>query len=175
MHGEQLWAPWRAAYLRDLKQKADAAGKPVPSIENFLAAYWDAPDEDEQNLVVHRDGHGMILLNRFPYSCGHLLVALGNPHPLLLDYDAAQRLAFWQLMELAMALVRKTLSPQGINLGINEGAAAGAGLPEHLHGHLVPRWSGDTNFITVAGDVRVIPDSLEHMASEYRQQLPSLL
>ena len=175
MQGEQLWAPWRATYLRDLKYKAAASGKEVTSIDNFLATYWLSPEKDQEHLVIHRNDFGMILLNRFPYTCGHLLVAIGEPRPTLLDYDADQRRAFWDLIELATALVHATLNPQGINLGINEGAAAGAGLPEHLHGHLVPRWNGDTNFITVVGDVRIMPDSLEQIAKDYRQHLPSLL
>ncbi len=171
MDGEKLWAPWRAAYLRNLKQKAADAGHQAPNIDNFLATYWQTPEKDQEHLVIHRNQHGMILMNRFPYACGHLLIALGEPRPTLLDYDAHQRQSFWQLIELAMMLIHQTLGPQGINLGINEGTAAGAGLPEHLHGHLVPRWSGDTNFITVVGDVRVVPDSLERMAQDYRQQL----
>jgi ATP adenylyltransferase len=117
---------------------------------------------------VHRDAHGIILLNRYPYANGHLLVALGEARPTLLDYEPAQRSAFWRLVERGLALMQRALSPQGINLGINEGEAAGAGLPEHLHAHLVPRWSADTNFMSVVGHVRVIPDALEDVAKLYR-------
>lgn len=135
----------------------------------FLHDYWTHPELDEQHLIVHRTEHGFILLNRYPYSNGHLLVALGEGRPRLLDYSQAERAALWALIELATDLMERALNPQGINIGINQGRAAGAGVPQHLHVHLVPRWSGDTNFITVVGDVRVIPDSLDAMYSRYRE------
>ena len=100
---------------------------------------------------------------------GHLLVALGEPRPTLMDYDPAQRAALWALVDLASELMQSALNPQGINIGVNQGRAAGAGVPQHLHAHLVPRWSGDVNFMTVVGQVRVIPAALEHMARRYRQ------
>ena len=160
-----IWAPWRMAYLRS---HGEPGGSPASGHGNFLQDYWQDPAGDEANLVVHRDQHGMILLNRYPYTNGHLLVALGRPAPKLGDYDPDQRAAFWNLIELASRLVHRTLNPQGLNIGINEGSAAGAGVPEHLHGHVVPRWGGDTNFMTVVGAVRVAPDALESVAAEYR-------
>jgi ATP adenylyltransferase len=169
MNQANLWAPWRMAYLRDLKRRADELDMTAESAGSFLAEYWAHPERDEQQHVIFRDAHGMVLLNRFPYSNGHLLVALGEPRPTLLDYEPQQRAAWWALIEYAFELMQRTLEPQGINFGINQGDAAGAGVPDHLHGHLVPRWNADTNFITVVGRVRVIPDSLEAMAREYRQ------
>lgn len=173
MSHQNLWAPWRMAYLRGLERKADElrdGNAPGTSpAGSFLLTYWQQPDNDEANHVLHRDNHGMILLNRYPYANGHLMVALGEARPQLHDYDPPQRIAFWQLIEKATLLMQETLQPQGINMGVNQGAAAGAGVPEHLHAHLVPRWHGDTNFITVVGEVRVIPQSLEIMASQYRQ------
>ena len=85
----------------------------------------------------------------------------------LLDYEPDQRAAFWRLVDKAAELMQTVLSPQGINMGVNQGSAAGAGVPEHLHAHLVPRWTADTNFITVIGEVRVVPDSLEEMRKVY--------
>jgi ATP adenylyltransferase len=135
----------------------------------FLTTYWEHPEQDEQNHVLYRDEAGMILLNRFPYSNGHLLVALGDGRPRLLDYDEGQRQALMSLTSLAAELIERGLNPQGINIGINQGRVAGAGVPGHLHVHLVPRWSGDTNFITVVGEVRIIPASLEKMAVRFRE------
>lgn len=109
----------------------------------------------------------MVLLNRYPYANGHLLVALGDARPTLLDYDSEQRAAFWSLVEHAASLMQRALDPPGINFGINQGAAAGAGVPDHLHAHLVPRWEGDTNAMTVVGGTRVIPASLESMWEMY--------
>jgi ATP adenylyltransferase len=109
----------------------------------------------------------MILLNKYPYANGHLLVALGEARPSLLDYDADQRAALWALVDRAMELMQRVLEPQGVNIGVNQGRAAGAGVPGHLHVHLVPRWSGDTNFMSVVGQVRVIPAALEAVYQRY--------
>lgn len=171
MNHENLWAPWRMAYLRELESKAKDAGWDATAPSDFFAHYWAHPEDDETNHVVHRDEQGLIVLNKYPYSNGHLLVALGDARPCLMDYEPEQRAAFWTLFEQAIELVHDTLHPQGVNSGINEGRAAGAGVPEHLHAHVVPRWGGDTNFITVVGQVRIIPDSLEVMAQQYRDQI----
>lgn len=164
-----IHAPWRQEYLEQIGEQEKAAPVSAPADGNFLREYWLAPQRDHANHVLVRTGRGMILLNRFPYAGGHLLVALGEPRPTLLDYDADQRAALWRLVDAAAALMQETLAPQGINIGINQGRAAGAGVPGHLHVHLVPRWGGDVNFMTVVGQVRVIPVSLERMAERYRQ------
>lgn len=169
MNNPNLWAPWRRAYLDDLARKAERTSWSEVSAGSFLVGYWTAPENDIANHVIHRDEHGMVLLNRYPYANGHLLVALGDARPTLLDYEPDQRAAFWRLIEVGLDLVKRTLAPQGVNVGINEGRAAGAGVPEHLHAHLVPRWSGDVNFITVVGGVRVVPTALEDMARQYRE------
>lgn len=161
-----LNAPWRLQYLEGLKDAESRA--PGASSGSFLLDYWRTPAHDQANHVIVRTSEGMILLNAFPYANGHLLVALGDPRPTLLDYETAQRGALWRLTELAAELLQRTLNPQGINIGINQGRAAGAGVPQHLHVHLVPRWGGDVNFITVVGNVRVIPSSLEAMAAKLR-------
>jgi ATP adenylyltransferase len=174
-----LEAPWRLDYLEKLGAKEKQSGG--PSTGSFLRDNFLRPDLDKQNHVIVRTGSasegvggagglgGIVLLNGFPYSNGHLLVALGDPRPTLLDYDPAQRAALWRLTDAAMALMQAALEPQGVNVGINQGRAAGAGVPSHLHVHLVPRWSGDVNFITVVGQVRVIPAALEAMAERYRR------
>lgn len=163
-----LQAPWRMSYLEALGQHERAKGPPKPSSGSFLLDYWNAPADDVANHVIVRTGSGMILLNAYPYANGHLLVALGEARPTLLDYEPAQRAALWMLVELATDLMQRTLEPQGINFGINQGRAAGAGVPQHLHAHLVPRWGGDVNFMSVVGNIRVMPTSLEAMASRYR-------
>lgn len=171
MH-RNLWAPWRMAYLRQLAQESEdvAVGAPLDANrdDDFLATAWARPDLDGPNHVVHRDEAGLILLNRYPYANGHLLVALGAAAPRLLDYGSDGRAAFWTLVDRAVALCHRALRPQGVNIGVNEGRAAGAGVPSHLHAHVVPRWGGDTNFISVIGEIRVIPESLEVMARQYR-------
>ena len=166
------------AYLRDLKRRAEEAGGDAASDDgaarNFLRVYWEHPERDDEQYVVERSDLGMILLNRYPYSNGHLLVALGDPRPSLLDYEPEARAAFWRLVDRAAELMHLTINPQGINIGVNQGDAAGAGVPEHLHAHLVPRWSGDTNFISTVAQVRVIPDALDAMFGDYRKTVQGL-
>ncbi len=171
MNHDNLWAPWRTVYLRELKRKADALGSTDLDAGPFLSEYFRNPQQDQAHHVVYRNDHGMLLLNRYPYATGHLLVALGEPRPTLLDYEPPQRAAFWALIEQGTDLIERTFHPQGINTGINQGRAAGAGVPDHLHAHLVPRWHADTNFMSVVGQIRVIPDSLEAVAAQYRQTL----
>ncbi|MEQ8769043.1 MAG: HIT domain-containing protein [Phycisphaerales bacterium] len=156
-----LWAPWRLSYLESLPETDASSDAP------FLTDYWAHPERDKAHGVIVRTDLGMIMLNKYPYANGHLLVALGEGRPRLLDYDADQRAALWSLVELGMDLMERTLEPQGVNVGINQGRAAGAGVPSHLHVHLVPRWGGDVNFMSVVGGVRVIGAALEQMAERY--------
>lgn len=175
-----LQAPWRQSYLEGIAAEPEH-GAPGPRPESarpnaeagdaagsFLAAAWKDPGRDDENLVVCRDAHGMVLLNRYPYTGGHLLVALGEPRPRLIDYTPAQRAALWALVDRAAAISHRAIQPHGLNIGLNQGRAAGATLPQHLHVHVVPRWSGDVNFIAVVGKVRVIPASLEVMLARAR-------
>jgi len=173
-----LHAPWRQQYLESLgpseaaaKAKADKTGTESGS---FLLDYWQHPELDERNHVIVRNQHGMILLNAFPYTGGHLLIALGEARPTLLDYAAEQRAELWKLTDLAAELAQRTLQPQGLNIGVNQGRAAGAGVPTHLHVHVVPRWAGDVNFINVVGEVRIISASLDVMARRYRETARTL-
>lgn len=171
---QSLFAPWRLEYLEALAEGERLAGEPRAGSGSFLLDYWRDPGNDERNHVVARTEHGLILLNRFPYAGGHLLVALGEPAPTLLDYGPEQRAELWRLVDLAAELLQRTLEPQGINIGINQGRAGGAGVPQHLHVHLVPRWNGDVNFMGAVGNVRVIPASLEAMARRFRQEAGKL-
>ena len=167
MMRQGIWAPWRLEYVTNLVDT-----KPG---ECFLCQAWTRPDEDEQRLVIHRNEHGMIVLNRYPYTNGHVMVALGAHLP---DFDrigADERHAMMDLTVLAERLIRVVLNPQGINIGVNLGRCAGAGLPGHLHLHVVPRWGGDTNFMEVVGGVRVIPQALEQIQHELTAALPKVL
>lgn len=171
----QLDAPWRLKYIEAIgkvqaqQEEAKDRRRARPDTGCFIRDYWLSPDDDLTNHVIERSELGMIFLNRYPYANGHLLVALGESRSRLLDYAPDQRAALWALVDRASDLMERTLEPHGINIGVNQGRAAGAGVPQHLHVHLVPRWEGDVNFITTVGDIRVIPGSLDAMVERYRK------
>ena len=119
------------------------------------------PEHDEENFVLHRAKHGFIVLNLYPYITGHLMIV---PYLHTSEFDAVPKEITDELMDLAkrsQSALRAVYSPSGFNLGMNLGSAAGAGIADHMHIHLLPRWSGDTNFMTTVGDTRVLPESLE--------------
>lgn len=163
MTTENLWAPWRMQYLKQLDPNEGI--KPqgaMPACFLCEALTHDVTSEAaRQRLVLVNDARGMIILNRFPYTNGHLLVSPRDHLGDLIDLTAPQRADFIELTALAERIVRLAYNPQGINMGINIGRCAGAGLPGHLHMHILPRWGGDTNFITTVGDIRIIPQALE--------------
>ena len=158
MTQNNLYAPWRIDYLRRLNDG--------PKPECFLCDAWQKPDQDAQNKVLYRAEQTMIIMNHYPYTNGHLMVCLGDHIGDLTDMSPDQRAELMETTHIAEQIIRATLNPQGINVGINIGEAAGAGLPGHLHIHLVPRWAGDTNFIDVVGQVRVIPMAMEQIYDE---------
>ena len=171
MNEAHLWAPWRMQYIRKLSPDEREA---VPG-GSFLADYWADPDHDRDHLVLHRSDHSMILLNRYPYTNGHLLVAPGEPVPDLPQLTPTQRADLMEMTTLGERLLQAAFNPQGINIGLNIGRCAGAGLPGHLHVHVVPRWSGDVNFMSVVGEVRVVPQALEQVRDELLAVLPKVL
>jgi ATP adenylyltransferase len=147
---ERLWAPWRLEYV----QNADKQDGCI-----FCAAA--ASDDDEGQLVVHRGEHAFVLLNKFPYASGHLLVAPYRHGLNLGDLDDAEILEVHRLGAQGLEALAAAYGPEGYNLGWNIGRIAGAGIPDHGHLHVVPRWAGDTNFMPVLADVRVIPEHLQ--------------
>jgi ATP adenylyltransferase len=155
---ENLWAPWRMQYIRSISDQSKSGC--------FLCDDRDAPQDDSVNHVVCRSDHALLVMNRFPYTNGHLLVAPLGHKADLEDLSDAEMNGLWCLTRDAKVLLTDTLNPHGFNIGINFGLCAGAGLPGHLHVHIVPRWNGDTNFMAVLGDVRVIPESLDRLYEE---------
>lgn len=160
MQGSSLHAPWRIEYIRSLE-------KPHPG-ECFLCKAAEPLDERtrRERLVLWQTEHSVVLLNRFPYTNGHLLVA-PLAHKAELDELTAEEAAdlMRQTTEV-VKLLRRAVSAQGFNIGINLGRCAGAGVPGHLHQHIVPRWAGDTNFMSVVGEVRVIPQAMSQLYDE---------
>ena len=154
---DQLWAPWRFDYVK----KADETNRggcifvELPSQEN-----------DEENLILFRGKTAFIILNRYPYTSGHLMVAPYQHTAEISDLSDEELLEIHQLVRNAMRWIQSAYHPNGFNVGLNVGSAGGAGIPSHLHWHVVPRWDGDTNFMTSIGNTRVIPEDL---AISYRR------
>ncbi len=145
-----LWAPWRIEYIRDIKQD-----------ECFICEKLDAgAREDENNLIIVRGENSLVLLNAYPYNSGHLLVAPFRHVADITDLNDDELMEMMQFIQKAKSLLDEVMHPEGYNFGFNLGAAAGAGLRTHVHGHLVPRWTGDTNFMPVIGNTRVVPEAL---------------
>jgi ATP adenylyltransferase len=151
---ENVWAPWRMEYIDGLSGTNDRGGC-------FLCDHFAHPDQDAAHRVVARSDELLMVMNKFPYTSGHLLVAPRLHVPRLADLPEAVLCASVQWVRDAQAILESALRPQGFNIGMNVGHCAGAGLPDHLHWHIVPRWGGDTNFMPLLGDVRVIPEALD--------------
>jgi ATP adenylyltransferase len=150
---DQLWAPWRLAYVTVAKE-------PSPDEPCFLC-HGLASSDDRGNLVALRTPHSLVVLNKFPYNNGHLLVAPRQHKGRLDELDSDELLETMETVRRMVRTLEDLMHPDGFNIGLNLGRAAGAGLPGHLHWHIVPRWNGDTNFMPVLADVKVIVQSLE--------------
>jgi ATP adenylyltransferase len=151
---DRLWSPWRYEYI--------ASGGAADSVVNacVFCSIRDDPERDEANFVLHRAGHNFVVLNIYPYISGHLLVV---PYEHVGELDAAAKETTDELMDLtkrSQTALREAYRPAGFNVGMNLGKSAGAGIMDHIHIHILPRWTGDTNFMSTVGDTRVIPEDL---------------
>lgn len=172
MSHDQLWAPWRLGYIQGTNPPLASIERPVNWLPGadlgcFLCRAA-ADSENRDNLVVARGSHSLVLLNRYPYNNGHLLVAPLGHQASLGELAADTHLEMMQTISRMVELLKTTIKADGFNIGLNLGRVAGAGVPGHLHWHIVPRWHGDTNFMPVLGDVNVIPQSLEALLSLLR-------
>ncbi len=145
---KHIWAPWRIEYIE--------GGKPAGCI------LCDKPKEnkDVENYILFRGEHNFIMLNSYPYNPGHLLIASYRHVRTPEDLTAAERNEHFELVSRSIKVLKEVLQPGGFNIGANLGKVAGAGIEDHFHSHIVPRWQGDTNYITIAGDIRVVPQAL---------------
>ena len=161
---ERLWAPWRERYVTAPKTRAAA-------LECFICSGL-VGKEDRANLVVWRRPLSTVVLNRFPYNNGHLLIAPRAHKAALAGLTAAENAELMETLTRMVSLLDDLMHPDGYNIGLNLGQVAGAGLPGHLHWHLVPRWNGDTNFMPVLADTKVIVQSLDALYGLLRERLP---
>jgi ATP adenylyltransferase len=148
----RIWAPWRLPYVKDASKDNEAG---------CIFCVKPAEDDDEKNLIVHRGDRCFVILNLFPYTNGHLMVAPYAHLATLPELDAETVAQMMGLAQRAMTVLDEKYNPQGYNAGLNQGRVAGAGYDAHIHLHVVPRWAGDTNYMPVLADTRVMPQSLE--------------
>ncbi|MBU3698548.1 MAG: HIT domain-containing protein [Candidatus Kapabacteria bacterium] len=161
---DQLWAPWRGEYVT----KPGGQGA-----ECFLCAASSVTEADPDLGLVHVARHSMIMLNRYPYSAGHLLIAPRSHEGAVEELSDDLYSCLMSSVRMAIRAVRNVYQPHGMNVGMNLGSAAGAGVPDHCHVHVVPRWHGDTNFMPVIGDVKVLAEAMsatwQKVADEIRR------
>jgi ATP adenylyltransferase len=153
---ERLWSPWRLQYVTGVGEPRDCV---------FCEAQTAA---DAAGLVLYRGGHAFVILNLFPYNTGHLMVVPNRHIATLASASRAERGELLDLTCVAEHALTEVYAPQGLNVGMNLGRSAGAGIVDHMHVHVVPRWNGDTNFMSVVGEVRVLPEDLAQTAERLR-------
>ena len=157
---ERLWAPWRIEYI-------ETCGR----IEGCIFCVLPAEGKDRENLIIHRAEKCFIIMNNYPYNPGHLMVAPFKHTADMHELDDAELLEINHLIRNTVRLLKETLEPHGFNLGVNLGRTAGAGVLDHIHWHIVPRWNGDTNFMPVVADTRVLPQSLQSMYDKLKSKI----
>ncbi|MBI2167108.1 MAG: HIT domain-containing protein [Candidatus Omnitrophica bacterium] len=158
---ERLWAPWRKTYIRNKKVSGCV----------FCRALQASPKKDPENFILLRSSHNFIILNRYPYISGHLMVVPNRHVDSLEKLGDRARLDFLALLDQGLAALKRALKPQGFNVGLNLGRVGGAGVRKHIHLHLVPRWGGDTNFMPLLAGTRVLSDTLR---STYKELVNAL-
>ena len=146
---DHLWSPWRMKYISRSEKKAGCI-------------FCNAADctDSEENLIVRRTKLAFVILNRYPYNSGHVMVVPFAHQPSLVSLDKATQAEMMELINESLKTIESLYKPQGFNVGANIGSIAGAGVADHIHFHIVPRWAGDTNFMTTVGEARVLPEEL---------------
>jgi ATP adenylyltransferase len=161
---KNLWAPWRMALI----------APQTPQPQECIFCTLPAAHRDAENHIVYRGSLCFMMLNRYPYNNGHLMIA---PYQHIASIEGLDAATLGELMaqaQLALRALRLVMKPDGFNMGINEGKVAGAGFADHMHLHLVPRWNGDTNFMPVIADIKVIPEHLDIVYQQLKDALESL-
>jgi ATP adenylyltransferase len=148
----RIWAPWRLAYVKDASKDSE---------QGCIFCTKPAAGDDRANLIVHRGERCFVMLNLFPYTNGHLMVAPYEHVGAIGELDPETAAEMMELAKRSIAALEERYEPHGYNVGFNQGRVAGAGVEHHIHMHVVPRWGGDTNFMPVLADTRVMPQTLE--------------
>jgi len=164
---EHLWAGWRQAYIKG--ETSPQSLVETPEGLSIFSAIEQSGLPDEETLIIYRGETCFALLNVYPYTTGHTMIIPLREVEALTDLTTQEYEELWQLVKKTVQSLEVAYNPDGINVGLNQGKAAGAGIPEHLHVHCLPRWSGDTNFSTTVAGARVLPESLTDTWTRLRE------
>lgn len=167
----RLWAGWRTAYIERITSD-DAEVRPDEEGRSLFERILHSGLPDEESFVLRRGATCFAVLNAYPYGSGHLLVLPNRAVADLGDLTTDEATELWATVHQAVAAIRAAYTPDGVNVGVNLGAGAGAGVPDHLHVHCLPRWSGDTNFLTPVAETRVLPEPLAVTWAKLRAAWP---
>ncbi|NQS97002.1 MAG: HIT domain-containing protein [candidate division Zixibacteria bacterium] len=163
---KKLWAPWRMEYIQD---------SVIPGGKECIFCIGNNSANDRERLILHRGETAFVMMNKYPYNNGHLLIA---PYRHIADFNGLtdeEFLEIQQLLGVCIEAMKGCMHPHGFNIGMNLGQVAGAGVEDHIHYHILPRWSGDTNFLPVFGEVKVISEALEATYDKLKEQLVKLM
>lgn len=165
---EKLWSPWRSQYIDTFKEEKE----PLPG---SLFTRILAENDDRKNYLLHRGKNCFIIMNLYPYNSGHLMIVPYKEVKELTELDDETRLEMFLMLELGIKALTEVMKPHGFNIGANLGRVAGAGIEDHLHFHIVPRWNGDTNFMPVLNDVKVISEEMGRTYTKLKVVIDALV
>jgi ATP adenylyltransferase len=158
---ERLWAPWRMEYINSAREGEGGC----------IFCELPAEGDDEKNYILTRSDRAFVMLNKFPYNSGHLMIAPFRHVGEVEELEDDEALDLHHLLQKSLKALKEAMNPDGFNVGMNLGQVAGAGIPDHVHSHVVPRWSGDTNFMPMVAETKVLPELLQDTYSRLREQL----
>lgn len=159
---ERLWTPWRMAYIKGEARHEGCVFCDLPALD---------ASNDPDSLILGRGNRAFIIMNKYPYNSGHLMVAAYRHIAAYEDLDLDEHTEIAALVQRCVRALGEVYHPEGYNIGVNQGRAAGAGIVDHLHAHVVPRWAGDTNYMTTVGETKVLPETLEETYAKLRPLL----
>jgi ATP adenylyltransferase len=166
---EKLWSPWRSQYIESFKEE------PKENLKGSLFTRILNENDDRKNYLLYLGKTCFIIMNLFPYNSGHLMIIPYKEAKELSELDTATRIEMFELLDLGMKALNDAIKPHGFNLGANLGRVAGAGVEDHIHFHIVPRWNGDTNFMPVLNDVKVISEEMGRTYDKLKASLEKLI
>ncbi|WP_456450775.1 HIT family protein [Palaeococcus sp. (in: euryarchaeotes)] len=158
-----IWAPWRIEYIRS------------PKHDGCIFCDFPKENRDRERLILYRGEHAFVIMNNYPYNPGHVMIAPYRHVGKWEELTDEELLDMMKLSQLIIKALKRAMNPDGFNLGVNLGRVAGAGIEDHVHIHIVPRWNGDTNFMPVVADTKIIPESLEETYKELKNTLKEIL